>query len=355
MSKAMIAMSGGVDSSVAAYLTMREGFEVIGATMKLFDRPDLDIHEKTCCSLDDVMDAKSVCTRLGINHYVFNMKAEFDAQVMSRFADIYRTGATPNPCIDCNRYIKFNGLLRRALELDCDYIVTGHYASIEFDRGSERWLLKRAADTAKDQTYFLYPLTQYQLSHTRFPVGALTKPEVRQIAEDNGFVNSRKHDSQDICFVPDGDYVSFIEGYFGEKCEGGDFIDMHGNVIGHHNGTIRYTIGQRKGLGMGFNKPMYVCAKDVAHRTVTLSDNSDLFSCSVTVRDINMIACEKVMSPIRVKAKIRYSQRDEWATLEQTADDEFHLEFDTPQRAIAPGQAAVCYDGDVVVCGGTII
>lgn len=355
MLKSMIAMSGGVDSSVAAYLTMRQGFEVIGATMKLFDNSDTNIHNKTCCSTDGIVDAKSVCERLGIEHYVFDMKSEFDSHVMGKFAETYLTGATPNPCIDCNRCIKFGGLLRRALELECDYIVTGHYAAIDFDRGSGRWLLKKATDTAKDQTYFLYPLTQHQLEHTHFPLSGLTKSQVRKIAEDNGFTNSQKHDSQDICFVPDGDYVSFIEGYFGEKCQGGDFIDMQGNVIGKHKGTIRYTIGQRKGLGMGFNKPMYVCAKDPSRRTVTLGSNSDLFSNSVTVRNINMIACDKVTSPVRVTAKVRYSQREEWATLEQTGDDEFHLEFDSPQRAIAPGQAAVCYDGDTVVCGGTII
>lgn len=355
MGKAMIAMSGGVDSSVAAFLTLQQGYEVIGATMKLFDNADVGIREKTCCSLDDVMDAKSVCTRLNIDHYVFNMKDEFDAEVMHRFAEIYRTGATPNPCIDCNRFIKFKGLLRRAEELDCNYIVTGHYAAIEFDKEAGRYLLKKAADTVKDQTYFLYPLNQYQLSKTLLPLGKLTKPEVRDIAEANGFINSRKHDSQDICFVPDGDYVSFIENYFGEKCPCGNFIDKDGNVIGQHKGTIRYTIGQRKGLGMGFNKPMYVCAKNVSTHTVTLGDNEDLFSSQVTANDVNMIAYEKLDRPIRVKAKVRYSQREEWATLEQIGKDEIHLEFDNPQRAVASGQAVVCYDRDVVVCGGTIV
>lgn len=355
MGKAMVAMSGGVDSSVAAFLTLQQGYEVIGATMKLFDKADVGIQEKTCCSLDDVMDAKSVCTRLNIEHYVFNMKDEFDAEVMRRFAETYRMGATPNPCIDCNRFIKFKGLLRRAEELDCNYIVTGHYAAIEYDRGSGRYLLKKATDTAKDQTYFLYPLNQYQLSKTLFPLGKLTKPEVRNIAEANGFINSRKHDSQDICFVSDGDYVSFIEDYFGEKCPCGNFIDKDGNVIGQHKGTIRYTIGQRKGLGMGFNKPMYVCAKNVANRTVTLGNNDDLFSSQVTAHDVNMIAYEKLDRPIRVTAKVRYSQREEQAILEQTGKNEIHLEFDNPQRAIASGQAVVCYDGDVVVCGGTII
>lgn len=351
----MIAMSGGVDSSVAAFLTLQQGYEVIGATMKLFDKDDIEIQEKTCCSLDDVMDAKSVCARLNIDHYVFNMKDEFDKEVMQRFAEAYRTGATPNPCIDCNRFIKFKGLLRRAEELECDCIVTGHYAAIEFDNASGRYLLKKAADASKDQTYFLYPLNQYQLSKTLLPLGRLTKSEVRAIAESNSFINSHKHDSQDICFIPGGDYVRFIENYFGEKCPCGNFIDKDGNIIGQHKGTIRYTIGQRKGLGMGFNKPMYVCAKDVANRTVTLGDNADLFSSQVTANDINMIAYQKLDRPIRVTAKVRYSQRAEWATLEQTNDNEIHLEFDNPQRAVASGQAVVCYDGDIVVCGGTIV
>ena len=355
MSKAMIAMSGGVDSSVAALLTMRKGYDVIGATMKLCDKPETDSRGKTCGTSDDVADAASVCARLDIPHHVFDMRDEFDTEVMRRFAEIYRRGETPNPCIICNRRVKFGGLLRRALAMECDKIVTGHYAAVSYDAPSGRWLLQKAADSAKDQTYFLYTLTQRQLSHILFPVGVLTKAEVRAIAEASGFVNSRKHDSQDICFLPDGDYVGFIERYCGEKCPEGDFVDLQGNVIGHHKGTVRYTIGQRKGLGMGFNKPMYVCAKDVAARTVTLGDNADLFSRSVTARDVNLIAFDRLERPLRVTAKVRYSQREEPATLEQTDDDELHLEFDNPQRAVALGQAVVCYDGGTVLCGGTII
>ncbi len=313
-------MSGGVDSSVAALLTMRKGYDVIGATMKLCDKPETDSRGKTCGTSDDVADAASVCARLDIPHHVFDMRDEFDTEVMRRFAEIYRRGETPNPCIICNRRVKFGGLLRRALAMECDKIVTGHYAAVSYDAPSGRWLLQKAADSAKDQTYFLYTLTQRQLSHILFPVGVLTKAEVRAIAEASGFVNSRKHDSQDICFL-----------------------------------TVRYTIGQRKGLGMGFNKPMYVCAKDVAARTVTLGDNADLFSRSVTARDVNLIAFDRLERPLRVTAKVRYSQREEPATLEQTDDDELHLEFDNPQRAVAPGQAVVCYDGGTVLCGGTII
>lgn len=350
----MIAMSGGVDSSVAALLTLRQGYQAVGGTMQLFDRAAVSPEGKICGSHDDVLDAKNVCDRLGIAHHIFDMKDEFEAEVMRRFADIYRKGETPNPCIICNRYVKFGGLLRRALDLGCESIVTGHYASVTFDAGSGRYLLQKAADTSKDQTYFLYGLNQFQLSHTLLPLGNLTKPEVRDIAEQNGFLNSRKHDSQDICFIPDGNYVRFLEQYCGEVCPEGNFLDKEGRVIGRHKGTIRYTIGQRKGLGMGFNKPMYVCAKDVAARTVTLGDNADLFTREVNARDVNMIAVEQLSSPVRVTAKVRYSQREEWATLEQTGSDSFHLTFDNPQRAVAPGQAVVCYDGNTVVCGGTI-
>ena len=338
-------MSGGVDSSVAALLAIRQGCEAVGATMRLFDK------SADC----DIRDAKSVCERLGIEHHVFDMREEFGREVMRRFADTYLSGETPNPCIVCNQYIKFGGLLRRARELGCSHIVTGHYASVRYDGGSGRWLLVKAADKAKDQTYFLYTLRQEQLAEILFPVGELTKAEVRKVAETNHFINSRKHDSQDICFVPDGDYVSFLEIYCGRKFAEGDFLDLNGNVIGRHKGAIRYTIGQRKGLGMGFNKPMYVCRKDMAANTVTLGDNADLYSRRVTVRDVNMIAVSRIDRPMRVRAKVRYSQREEVARLEQTGENEITLEFDTPQRAVAPGQAAVCYDGDCVICGGRII
>lgn len=357
--KAMIAMSGGVDSSVAALLTLREGLEAVGGTMRLWDRDrDRDrvasTDGKVCGSSDDAADAKNVCDRLGVPHVVFDMREAFEAEVMRRFADIYRGGATPNPCIECNRYIKFGALLEKALAMGCDGMVTGHYAKVSFDSGSGRYLLRKAADTSKDQTYFLYGLNQRQLAHTRLPLGDYTKPQIRALAEESGFLNARKHDSQDVCFLPDGDYVRFIEQFCSEKCPEGDFIDKDGHIIGHHQGTIRYTIGQRKGLGMGFNKPMYVIAKDVAARTVTLGDNADLFGSIVTANHINLIACERIPSPLRVTAKVRYSQREERATLVQTGEDEIRLTFDSPQRAIAPGQAVVCYDGDVVIGGGTI-
>ena len=345
MSKAMIAMSGGVDSSVAALLAINQGYEAAGATMRLINGS----------GDTDISDARSVCDRLGIEHHVFDMCEEFDREVMRNFTDTYLSGETPNPCIVCNQRIKFGGLLRRALDLGFDCIATGHYASVKYDEGAGRWLLIKAADRSKDQTYFLYRLSQEQLAHIVFPVGGLTKAEVREIAGASGFVTSRKHDSQDICFVPGGDYVSFLQKYRGIPCPEGNFLDLSGNVIGTHRGAIRYTIGQRKGLGMGFNKPMYVCRKDMAANTVTLGDNADLFSRRVVARDVCMTAVSRIDRPVRVTAKVRYSQREEWATLEQTGDDEITLEFDTPQRAVAPGQAVVCYDGDCVICGGRII
>jgi len=357
MKKALIAMSGGVDSSVAVYLLKERGFECAGITMKLFDNEDIGAgKEKRCCSLEDVKDARSVASSLGIPHYVCNFTQDFKEQVIRRFIENYQNGATPNPCIDCNRYIKFEKLLYRAKQLDMDCMATGHYARIEHDAGSGRYLLKKAADETKDQSYVLYAMTQEQLSYTLFPLGEFCKSEIRGIAKKQGFVNADKHDSQDICFVRDGsDYGDFIEQYTGKKYEEGDFIDTHGNILGRHKGLIRYTIGQRKGLGLSLKSPLYVYSKNTENNTVTLSENDGLFSKSLDAAGFNWIACEGINSPIRVKTKIRYNQTEQPATAAQTSPDTVHIEFDEPQRAIAKGQAAVLYDGDVVVGGGTIL
>lgn len=345
MNRALVAMSGGVDSSVAALLVRNSGTEAVGGTMRLIDS----------ASETDIGDAKSVCQRLGMEHYVFDMREEFDREVMRRFSDIYLSGETPNPCVICNKRIKFGALLDRAKALGCDRIATGHYASARFDSGSGRWLLEKAADPSKDQSYFLYTLSQEQLSSILFPVGQLTKAQARELAESNGFVTSRKRDSQDICFIPDGDYAGFLERYLGRTFAEGNFLDEDGAVIGRHRGAVRYTIGQRKGLGMGFGKPMFVQRKDMAANTVTLGPNEALFSRRVVIRDVNLIAASRIDRPLRVTAKVRYTQREEWATLHQTGENELLLEFDNPQRAVAPGQAAVCYDGPCVVCGGRIV
>ncbi|MBQ8514075.1 MAG: tRNA 2-thiouridine(34) synthase MnmA [Ruminococcus sp.] len=356
MSKALIAMSGGVDSSVSAALMLRAGYECIGATMKLYSREDTgDRSGKTCCSLDDVEDARAVAYKLGMLHYVFNFQEDFSEQVIARFVDTYENGGTPNPCIECNRYLKFERLYQRAKVLGCDKIVTGHYARIE-QRGDGRWLLKKARNTAKDQSYVLYFLNQEQLSATCFPLGEFeSKDEIRRIAEEYGFVNAHKGDSQDICFVPDGDYVGFIERHTGKTYPPGNYCDLEGNVLGQHKGVIGYTIGQRKGLGIALGQPMYVCGKCAETNTVYLGENKDLFSREVTARSINLIPFDRIEKPMRLCAKIRYNQKEQPCTVVQTDEDTLKITFDEPQRAIARGQAVVLYDGDIVAGGGTII
>lgn len=349
MKKAIIAMSGGVDSSVAAHLTIEKGFDCIGATMKLFGGQEYD---STCCSLSDIEDAKAVSRSLGMEHFVFNFTADFDEKVIKKFIEDYESGATPNPCIECNRYLKFEKLIGRMHELEYDYVVTGHYARIE--KSGDRFLLKKAVDKTKDQSYVLYSMTQEQLAHTMFPLGEYTKDTVRELAEKKGFVNAKKHDSQDICFVPDGDYARFIEEYARKKYPGGDFVDMSGNLLGKHKGIIRYTVGQRKGLGLSLPAPMYVKEKDIEKNQVVLCSNEELFSNSLEAKDFNWIAFENPPEKLKVKAKIRYNQTEEDAVVIPKADGRASVEFEKPQRAIAKGQAVVLYDGDVVVGGGTI-
>lgn len=351
--KALIAMSGGVDSSVAAYLMIQAGYDCIGATMRLYSNEDAGLDEESsCCSLKDVEDARSVADRLGIPFYVFNFTTDFKTNVIDRFIKSYEAGETPNPCIDCNRYLKFDRLLRRAKELDCDYVVSGHYAIIE--KSGDRFLLKKAADLSKDQSYVLYPLTQEQLSHTLFPLGRMSKGETRQLAESLGLVNARKRESQDICFVPDGDYAKIIRHHTGRDYPSGQFIDKNGRVLGRHKGIINYTIGQRKGLGLALPEPMYVLKKSLEDNTVTLVKNEELYSRELEARDFNWIAYDKPPERLRIKAKVRYRQPEQWAEAIPTGKDTVHICFDEPQRAIAAGQAVVLYDGDTVVGGGTI-
>lgn len=351
--KVMLGMSGGVDSSVAAYLLLQNNFDVVGVTMKLYSNDDIVVMpEKACCSLDDVEDAKSVCARLGILHYVLNMTGDFNNEVIERFVRSYQQGFTPNPCIDCNRYIKFSKMRNRAIELEMDYVSTGHYARIE--KQGDRFLLKKAIDESKDQSYVLYSLTQNELAMTQFPLGGYTKKQVREIAEENGFINAHKHESQDICFVPNGDYFSFIEKHTGKKYPCGDFVDMDGNRLGEHKGIIRYTIGQRRGLGLALPASMYVVEKDVENNKVILGFNKDLFSRDVKVKDVTFTACDGLNSAEHLQAKIRYNQKEQPATVVQTDENHLKITFDEPQRAVTKGQAAVIYDGDTVVGGGTI-
>ena len=353
MKRALIAMSGGVDSSLAALLMKEKGYECIGCTMKLYENEDAGIEKtKTCCSLDDVEDARNVACLLDMPFYVFNFTERFRAQVIDRFVQSYEEGRTPNPCIDCNRYMKFDKLYERAKLMGCEYIVTGHYARIEKEDG--KFFLKKALDETKDQTYVLYTLTQDQLAHTMFPLGVLTKRTVRNIAEKNGFINANKPDSQDICFVPDGDYASVIEKYTGRICMPGNFVDTEGNIMGRHKGIIHYTLGQRKGLGIAAGKPVYVCEIRPQTREVVLGNPEDLMSRDVYVSDFNWISGNAPGGRIRCTAKVRYRQSEQPAVL-SVEGDIVHIVFDQPQRAITPGQAAVVYDGDVVLGGGTII
>lgn len=353
MKKALIAMSGGVDSSLAAKLMKDKGFDCIGCTMKLYHNEDVGIERsRTCCSLDDVEDARSVAYKLGMPFYVFNFTEAFRDTVIRKFIKSYEKGITPNPCIDCNRYMKFDKLFERAKILGCDYIVTGHYARIEEENG--KFVLKKALDETKDQSYVLYSMTQDQLVHTMFPLGSMQKTEVRAIAEESGFVNADKPDSQDICFVPNGDYASVIELQTGKRPVEGNFVDKQGNILGRHKGVIHYTIGQRKRLGISHTEPLYVCGICPQDGNVILGSNDDLFSREADISDFNWISGKVFEGEFRCKAKIRYRHPEQWATVLPTGADTVHITFDEPQRAITPGQAAVLYDGDIVLGGGTI-
>lgn len=352
MKKAIIAMSGGVDSSVAALFMKEKGYECIGATMKLYENEDIGIsREKTCCSLDDIEDARAVARKLGMPYYVFNFKGEFEEKVINNFIETYEHGGTPNPCIECNRHLKFEKLMLRMQELQYDYVVTGHYADIEYKDG--RYLLKKGVDLSKDQSYVLYSLTQYQLEHIQFPLGKYSKDEIRNVAEKNGFINARKRDSQDICFVPDGDYAKFIENYAQKSYPKGKFVDKSGNVLGEHNGIIRYTIGQRKGLNIALGHPVYVVGKNLDDNTVILGSNDDLNQKELLADDFNWII-EKPKDSIKCCAKTRYNMKEVPCTA-YCEGDKVRVVFDSSVRAVTSGQAVVLYDGDYVLGGGTII
>lgn len=353
--KAVIAMSGGVDSSVAALLMKEQGYDAIGITLKLYDNEDIGIsREKTCCSLDDVNDARSVAARLSMPFYVLNFAELFQENVIEPFICAYEQGTTPNPCIDCNRYIKFKKLMRRGEELGYPLVVTGHYAQVEFREETGRYVLKKGLDEGKDQSYVLYSLTQQELARLLLPLGGLHKAQVRELAEKHGFINARKHDSQDICFVPDGDYAAFIQRTRGGPFPSGDFVGTDGKVLGRHKGIIHYTVGQRKGLGLSFPQPMYVVEIDPVENRVVLGEQEALFAQSLTARDVNFISVPGIPTPMEVKAKVRYRHAEQAATVVQTGPDTIALTFHQPQRAITKGQAVVLYEGDTVVGGGVI-
>lgn len=353
--RVLVGMSGGVDSSVAALLLQQQGYETDGATLRLFNNDDIGINDRTrtCCSLDDVEDARTVCYKLGIKHYVFNFGDQFKENVINKFAKSYEMGETPNPCIDCNKYIKFSKMIERAKLLEYDYIATGHYVQREVDVNG-RVLIKKAVDSTKDQTYVLYVLTQDMLKHTLFPLGGVTKEESRALAEKHNLINARKPDSQDICFIKDGDYAGFLENTMGIKSVPGDFMYKDGTVLGKHKGIIHYTIGQRKGLGISYSHPIFVLDKNPYSNIVTLGENEDLFTSRLTATSLNWIAVDKPTENMRVTAKTRYSQKESPAVIHIVDDDTVTVEFDEKQRAITKGQAVVFYDGEYVVGGGTI-
>ena len=348
--KVLVAMSGGVDSSAAAALLVQQGYDCDGAMLKLAPNED-----SRCCSADDAEDARQAATRLGMRFYVFNETDRFRRCVMDRFTAEYAAGRTPNPCIDCNRELKFGALLDRALTLGYDYIATGHYARVAYDAESGRYRLLRGAERRKDQSYVLYQLTQHQLAHLLLPVGDYDKPAIRDKAREAGLDNADKGDSQDICFVPDGDYAGFIARYTGRNCPAGDFVDESGHVLGRHKGIVHYTVGQRKGLGIAADAPLYVKRIDAAENRVVLSGNDALFSRELTANDFNWIAYDVPPRELRATARVRYHQREQAATVTVFEDGHVHLVFDEPQRAITPGQAVVLYDGDTVLGGGTIL
>ena len=377
--QALVGMSGGVDSSVAAYLIREAGYDVTGATMRLYDNETIGVTDKTCCSLSSIEDACAVADRLGIAYVVYDMRRDFRSDVIDRFVSAYENGATPNPCVACNKYLKFDklydlaardlltdGSVSAASSSDSsgmsgipDYapplsVGTGHYAIIE-KSPSGRFSLRKGVDPAKDQSYFLYTLTQEQLGRTLFPLGSLTKPEVREIAESQGLVTARKSESQDICFVPGGDYSAFIRGYTGRDYPPGEFVDTSGSVMGTHKGIINYTVGQRKGLGLALKKPAYVLSLDTESNRVILGDNEELFTRVLTAEDFNWVSTEMPSGSIRASARIRYRHREAPAEIIPLSETSVRIIFDEPQRAITRGQSVVVYDGDYVLGGGIIV
>ncbi len=353
--KVVVGMSGGVDSSVAAYLLKEQGYEVIGMTMQIWQKDAEEDRDGGCCGLSAVDDARRVCQKLDIPHYVMNFRDDFQRTVIDYFVEEYQKGRTPNPCIACNRYVKWESMLQKSLQIGADYIATGHYARIIKDEETGRYCLSQSKTLAKDQTYALYNLTQHQLAHTLMPLGDYTKDEIRQIAKDIGLAVATKPDSQEICFVPDNDYAGYIERETGKKMPEGQFVTKDGKVLGKHKGIIHYTIGQRKGLGLSCGKPVFVSKIDPVTHTVVVGDNEDLFNTTLYANTLNFMPFEKLDKKMKLTAKIRYSHKPEPCTVEMVGEDTLKCTFEEPQRAITPGQALVIYDGEVVVGGGTVI
>jgi len=344
MEKCLVALSGGVDSSVAARLMVDGGFDCVGGTMLLHGQGE-----------DPSRDAEAAARRLDIPFCAFNCREEFCRHVMEDFSVAYARGRTPNPCIRCNRYMKFGLLWEKARQLGCDCLATGHYARVEYHPGRGRWVLLQAKDTEKDQSYFLYSLTQEQLKIARFPLGELKKEEIRALAREYGLPAAEKKDSQDVCFIPDGDYAAFLHGFTGVQWQPGDFVDTEGRVLGRHRGIIHYTVGQRRGLGIAAPEPLYVLRLDTENNRVVVGPDEALYVREVRARELNLIAMERISGSIRCQAKLRSRHTPAWATVSQPSEDELLVVFDEPQRAATPGQSVVLYLEDYVLGGGTIV
>lgn len=354
--KVVVGMSGGVDSSVAAWLLKNQGYDVIGVTMQIWqDEEEAAMEEHGgCCGLSAVDDARRVAAALDIPYYVMNFKKEFKENVIDYFIDDYLHGRTPNPCIACNRYVKWESLLKRSLDIGAEYIATGHYARVE-KLLNGRYAIRNSATAAKDQTYALYNLTQDQLSKTLMPVGEYTKDQIRAMADEIGLLVAHKPDSQDICFVPDGDYASFIENTTDQVLQTGDFVTPEGKILGKHKGIIHYTVGQRKGLGLALGYPAFVLEIRPETNEVVIGTYEESLTYTVRANELNFMSVEQITEPVRVFAKIRYNHKGAWCTVERTGEDEIVCTFDEPIRAATPGQAVVLYDGEYVLGGGTIL
>ena len=354
--KVVVGMSGGVDSSVAAWLLKEQGYDVIGVTMQIWQDEENEVQEENggCCGLSAVDDARRVASSIGIPYYVMNFKQEFQKNVIDYFTKEYLNGRTPNPCIACNRYVKWEALLQRSLSIGADYIATGHYARID-KLPNGRYAIRRSATLAKDQTYALYNLTQEQLEHTLMPVGNYSKDQIREMAEKIGLQVANKPDSQDICFVPDGDYATFIEENADAQIHQGNFVTPDGKILGKHKGIIHYTVGQRKGLGLALGYPAFVLEIRPETDEVVIGTYEESLTHTLRANELNFMSVEDLTEPMRVFAKIRYNHKGAWCTVEKTGEDEITCTFDEPIRAVTPGQAVVLYDGEYVLGGGTIL